>query len=180
MRKKQRTLSAGGNVKRKFLSAVIYATTAFALAESFDSLYGAGPVTHELGLIHLAIAGTILFTVACILSLFTLRAAVVCGLAGGVLSWPYFAIPIPTIPWGSLVSILPYANWMALLTTLLALVVSSVYSVNQLRILLRGRIDSEASQMKLKLLAAVLYAAGIFCLANWYSIWHWFRLRNRS
>ena len=167
-------------MKRKILSLVIYVTTAFALAEFFDGLYGAGPVTHRLGLIHLAIAGTILFAAACILSLFTLRVGVVCGIAGGVLSWPYFAIQMPTIPWGRLASIFPHAHSVDLLIAILVLVVSSVYSVNQLRMLLRGRNDSEASQMKLKLLAALLYAAGIFYLANWYSIWHWFRLRYRS
>jgi hypothetical protein len=167
-------------MKRKILSVVIYVTTAFALAEFFDGLYGAGPVTLHLGLIHLAIAGTILFAVACILSLFTLRVGVVCGIAGGVLSWPYFAIQLPTIPWGSLVSILPHANWVDLMIAILVLVVSSVYSVNQLRMLLRDRNDYVASLMKPKLLAALLYAAGIFCLANWYSIWHWFRLRYGS
>jgi len=165
-------------MKRKILSVVIYATTAFALAEFFDALYGAGPVTRHSVLIHLAIAGTILFAAACILSLFILRVGVVCGLAGGALSWPCFAIQMPAIPWGSLVSILPYANWLYLLTAILVLVVSSIYSVNLLRLLLRDRSDSEASKMKLKIVAAVLYAAGIFVATNWRGIWDWlFRLR---
>lgn len=167
-------------MKRRILSVLIYATTAFALAEFLDGLYGAGPVTHHLALIHLAIAGTILFAAACILSLFTLRVGVVCGLGGVVLSWPYFALQMPAIPWGSLISILPHANWVDLLTAILVLVVSSVYSVNQLQILRRGRSGFEAGKMKLKLFAALLYAAGIFCLANWYSIWHWFLLRHHS
>src|SRR5271157_2098741 len=128
MRKTKNAESRGTNVKRKILSVVIYVTTAFALAEFFDGLYGAGPVTLHLGLIHLAIAGTILFAAASVLSLFTLRAGVVCGLAGSVLSWPYFAIGMPAIPWGSLVSILPHANWLDLLTAIIALVVTSAYS----------------------------------------------------
>ena len=84
-------------MKRRILSVLIYATTAFALAEFLDGLYGAGPVTHHLALIHLAIAGTILFAAACILSLFTLRVGVVCGLGGVVLyrfGGPYFAFKL--------------------------------------------------------------------------------------
>jgi hypothetical protein len=165
-------------VKRKILSGAIYATTAFALAQFFDALYAGEPVTDHLGLIYLAIAGTILFAAACILSLFTVRVGVVCGLGGGVLSWPAFAIAIPTIPWGSVVSIFPYANWPFLLTAILALVVSSVYSVNRLRVLVRGRDDLEEPYMGLKLAVALSYSMGIFVLTNWRSIWDWlFRLR---
>ena len=157
-------------MKQKILSLVLYATTAFALAEFIDGLYGAGPVTRHLELIHLAIAGTILFAAAFVLSLFTLRAGVVCGLVGSVLSWPYFAVGMPTIPWGSLVSILPYASWLDLVIAIIALAVASVYSANQLRVLLRGRSDSGASKMTLKLVAAILYAAGMFIVVNWRGI----------
>jgi hypothetical protein len=168
-------------MKRKIISAVIYASTAFVLAEWFDALYGGEPLTDYVGLIHLATAGTVLFAAACILSLFTLRVGVVCGLAGGVLSWPYFAIPIPIIPWSKLVSILPYSNWLNVLTAILVLVVSSIYSVSQLRLLLRGPGNSEESKMTLKLVAGLLYAVGIFGLTTWHSIWDLlFRLRYGS
>ena len=165
-------------MKQKILSAVIYATTALALAQFLDDLYAGEPVTDHLGLIYLAIAGTILFAAACILSLFTLRVGVVCGLGGGILSWPVFAIAIPRIPWGSVVSIFPYSNWRYVLTAILALVVSSAYTVNRLRVLLRGRNDLEGRNMGLKLAGTLFYAAGIFVLTHWRSIWEWlFRLR---
>ena len=165
-------------MKQKILSAVIYATAAFTLSQFFDSLYGAGPVTSHLGLIHVAIAGTILVAGASISSLFGRRVGIVCGLGGSILSWPYFAIVIPAIPWGSVVSIFPYSNWAELLTAILALVVSSAYSLNQLRALHRGHDDLAGRNMGLKLAAALFYAAGMFVLTNWRSIWDWlFRLR---
>jgi hypothetical protein len=167
-------------MKRKIISAIVYAATSVALAGFFDALYGAGPVTRYLALIHLAIAGTVLFAVACVLSLFTLRVGVVCGLAGSVLSWPYFAIQISTIPWGSTVSILSHANWQDVLTAILALVVSSVYSVNRLRLSLRGSTNSEDGKMRLKLVAALLYAAAVVGLATFRSIGDWLvKLRYR-
>lgn len=77
-------------MKEKAFPIGMYAVTALTLAAFFDALYGAGPITRHLGPIHLAIAGTVLFAVACALSLFALRIGVVCGLAGAVLSWPIF------------------------------------------------------------------------------------------
>jgi hypothetical protein len=168
-------------VKRKIISAAVYAATSFALAGFFDGLYGAGPVTRYLGVIHLAIAGTILFAVACVLSLFTLRVGVICGLCACVLSWPYFAIQIPTIPWNRVFAVLHYANWQDLMTAILALVVSSAYSVNRLRLLLRGSIDSKDSRIRLKLAAALFYTAVIMGEATWRGVSDWlFRLRYGS
>ncbi len=168
-------------MKQKILSAVIYATTALALAQFLDGLYAGEPITHHRALIHLAIAGTILFAAACILSLFTLRVGVVCGLAGGILSWPCFAVGMTAIPWRSVVSIFSYSNWSFVLTSILALVVSSAYSVNRLRVLLRSRNDRKERNMGLKLAAVLFYAAGIFVLTNWRSIWEYlYRLRYGS
>lgn len=165
-------------MKQKILSGIIYATTALALAQFLDGLYAGEPITHHLGLIHLAIAGTILLAAACVLSLFTQRVGIVCGLAGAILAWPYFAVGITSIPWGSVVSIFPYSNWAFVLTSILALVVSSVYSANRLRVLLRGRSELEGRNMGVKLTAALFYAGGIFVLTNWRSIWDYlYRLR---
>jgi hypothetical protein len=168
-------------MKRKILSVVVYATTTLALGVFWDALYGSGPVTRYLGVIHLAITGTIVLVAACILSLFALRLGVVFALAGSVLSWPYFAIQMPKIPWGSIVSVLPHANWQYELTAIVALVVSTSYSANQLRLLLHGRDDLDRRKIGFKLVAAVLYAISIFGLTYWRSIWDWlFRLRYGS
>jgi hypothetical protein len=147
----------------------------------WEALYGAGPVTRYMGVIHLAITGTIVLAAACILSLFTLRLGAVFALAGSVLAWPYFAIQMPKIPWGSIVSVLPHANWHYELTTIVVLVVSTGYSANHLWLLRRGRDDLDGRKMGFELVAALLYAIGIFGLSNWRTIWDWlFRLRYGS
>ena len=82
------------------------------------------------------------------------------------------------IPWGSIVSILPYSNWLDLLLAIVALIVSSVYSVNQALPLFRGREEVKTSNMGFRLVAALAYAAGVFFVAYWRGIWDWlFRLR---
>jgi len=85
-------------VKRKIITALVYAVTAFAFATYFDSLYGAGPVSHGLWLVNLATVGMALFAAACILSFFALRIGLVCAAAGGLLSWPAFAVAMFKIP----------------------------------------------------------------------------------
>jgi hypothetical protein len=116
-------------MKRRIISAVIYAATCAALAAFFDAVYGAGPVTRHLSLMRFAIAGTGVFAIACILSFFNFRIGVICGLGASVLAVPYFALQAVAVPWGSLLSILPRANWPYLLTAMLALVLSVIYSI---------------------------------------------------
>lgn len=165
-------------MKRRIISAVVYAATFLALAGFFDSLYGAGPVTGYLAAIHLALAGTVLLAAASISSFFAPRVGVVCGAAGSVLAWPCFAAVMPTIPWPSIFSILPYSNWQDLLTAILALTVSSIYSVTRLRWLLSDRANWEERNLNLKLAGTLLYAVVIVGEAAWRSIWDWlFRLR---
>jgi hypothetical protein len=164
-------------VRRKIITALVYAATAFAFAMYLDSIYGAGPVTHGLWFIDLATVGMVLFAVACILSFFALRIGLVCAVAGGVLSWPAFAFAMFKIPWGRIVSILPYSNWLDLLMAIVTLIVSSIYSVSQAPSLFRGREEVQSRNLGLRLVAALAYAVGIFFVAYWHGIWDWlFRL----
>src|SRR5271157_442627 len=125
----------------KAVSVVIYAVTALALADFFDSLYGAGPVTHYFGLIHTAIAGAILFVVACVFSLFSLRIGIVIALAACILSWPFFAGELLAIlrVLPVLFSLVHYSYWGARLASVLMLIVSSVYSLGRLRLMFRAQ-----------------------------------------
>jgi heme exporter protein D len=165
-------------MRRKIITALVYASTAFAFAMYFDSLYGAGPVTHGLWFINLATVGMALFAAACILSFFALRTGFVCAAAGGLLSWPAFAVAMFKIPWGRIVSILPYSNWLDLSMAIVTLIVSSVYSVSQARSLFRGREEVQSRNSGLRLVAALAYAVGVFFAAYWRGIWDWFfRLR---
>jgi hypothetical protein len=124
-------------MKHKFVSTIIFAITALAIGNFFDGLYGAGPVTHYFGLIHTAVAGAILFVIACAFSLFSSRFGIVCALAACILSWPYFGIQLFAIPWDSIFSLMRYPEWRDKFAAILGLVISSVYSVTQLRLLWR-------------------------------------------
>jgi hypothetical protein len=162
------------SVRRKIITALVYAATAFAFAIYFDSLYGAGPITHDLWFINLATVGMGLFAAATILSFFALRMGLVCAAAGGLLSWPAFAVAMFKIPWARIVSILPYSNWLDLLMAIVTLIVSSVYSVSQALSLFRGREEVQSRNLGLGLVATLAYAAGVFFVAYWRGIWDWF------
>jgi hypothetical protein len=128
----------GGGMRQKGVAAIVYGATAIALALFFDGLYAEGP-TRGLGLIHAATVGCVLFAVACLLSFFTLRSAVAGAITAGILSWPLFGPALRTTPWHRVFSIVRYSNWQDLLAAILTLAISSVYSIIQLRSLLRGR-----------------------------------------
>jgi len=113
----------------KALSIAVYAITVFALAAFFDALYGAGPVVRYLWLVRFAIAGAGILGLACILSLVTVRGGAVCGLIGGAITLPYFGLLATGVPWGHLVSVLPYANWRYIVTAVVAVLLSTAYSV---------------------------------------------------
>jgi len=65
-----------------------------------------------------------------------------------------------------------------LLLAIVALIVSSGYSVSQALPLFRDREEVKTSNLGLRLVAALAYAAGVFFVAYWRGIWDWlFRLR---
>jgi hypothetical protein len=116
-------------MKKKLIPATIYAGTFAALVVFFDALYGGGPVTRNLWLIRLAIFGTVLFACACIASLFSVRMGVICGLGASTLALPYFVLLARAVPWGNLFSALPHAEWRYVLTAIVALACSIIYSI---------------------------------------------------
>ncbi len=123
-------------MKRKMISAGVYAITAFAFFGYFDGLYGGEPIIYHLRLIHIATGGAILFAVACVLSLFNLRVGNACGIVAAILSWPYFAIELYWIPWSDLAGLAKYRP--DTLTAIFCLICSTYYSINRLRLLLEG------------------------------------------
>jgi hypothetical protein len=128
-------------MKRKVILALIYAATALTLLGFFDALYGAGPVTHHLGLIRCGLGGAVLFAIACVISPFNARFGIVCALAASVLCWPFFAGELSLILHAglSVLSEVRYAMWGDRLAAVLMLTISSVYSLSRLRLLLRER-----------------------------------------
>jgi hypothetical protein len=123
-------------MKRKVFFAVIYATTSISLLGFFDAFYGAGPVPYH-PLTHCAIGGSVLFAIACVVSLFHLRSGIVCALVASLFCWPFFAGELSMVlrVWRSLVSVVvrDYGMWNDRLAALLTLMLSSAFSLSQLR-----------------------------------------------
>jgi hypothetical protein len=122
-------------MKYRAILAAIYAITTLCLGSFLDYLYNGEPITRHLGLIHAATVGAILFAVACVLSVFSLRLGIVCALVACILSWSYFCIQLSIIPWGDLIWFARYRP--GTLAAILSLIVSSAYSVIMARLVFR-------------------------------------------
>jgi hypothetical protein len=120
-------------MKQKLVAVAVYLVTSLALALYFESLFGAGPVTLRPQLL-IGIVGAILFVPALVLSIFELRLGVMCGLAASALSWSCLGDVLVSIPWESILRILPYARWADILVAIVMLIISSIYSLAQLRL----------------------------------------------
>jgi hypothetical protein len=120
-------------MKNKAVLAALYALTALAFWSYFDSLYGAGPITHHLSIIYAAIAGGIMFAAAFVVSFLSLRLGVFCGLTASGLSWPWFAVEGLTFPWRHVFQVLPHGFWADTLGSLFMLAISSAYTLAHLR-----------------------------------------------
>jgi hypothetical protein len=131
---------SGEKMKQKIVSVLVYSFTALDFAYYFESLYGAGPVTRHLGLIHAAIIGALLFAAAAVFSLFSLRIGIAFAFAACILSWPFFAGELSAIlsVWHSIFSVVRYSYWGARLAAVYMLIVSSIYSAGRWRVLYRA------------------------------------------
>ena len=124
-------------MKQKLISACIYAFTAISVGLFLDGLYGGEPITSLKSLIYIATAGVVLFVAACVFSFFGLRTARLVGLIGAAISWPYFSVELSRVPWKDImwfVRYRPYTVW-----AILALSLSTIYSVYQMRIIRQSR-----------------------------------------
>ena len=125
-------------MKRKLIASLLYGVTTACLGAFFESLYSGEPIIRHLLLIRIATAGPILFAVATLVCLWSLRFGSICGLFASALSWCYFNIELLAVPWHDLI-------WFArfrteVLGTILALTTSTVYSLVLLpMILVRNR-----------------------------------------
>jgi hypothetical protein len=109
---------------------------AMCLWEYLDTIYGGEPIIRCRSFVYSATAGLVLFAVACLLCLLTPRWAAICALSGAVLSWPEAALALSAVPWSHLTWFVRYRPENAV--AVLCLIVSSAYSVNQVRLLFRA------------------------------------------
>jgi hypothetical protein len=136
-------LNSNGTIKRGILSAFIYAATTVALAGYLDGYYARDLGTATTGyllLLHVSTAGACLFAISFVLSFFNLRFSIITALAASILAWPYFGMLLPWIPWGHLIESLALSDWLDQYISILMLIVSTVYSVVQLRMSFRASV----------------------------------------
>ena len=119
----------------RILLSVLYAVTALCMAGFFDGLYAGEPITRHRALIYLASGSLGLFLAASVLSFFKRKVGLGIGLLAAILAWPFFAIQLAVLPWYELSWYLRYRfdSW----TTLLTLIVSSIFTLAQIRSLVR-------------------------------------------
>jgi hypothetical protein len=135
-----------GAMKGRIVSAFIYALTALALWYYFDGYYARDLSRVKavyIFLLHASTAGAWLFAISFVLALLSLRFGIVCALAAGVMAWPYFFTLLLGIPWRHLIDVLPYSDWLAQYISILTLIISSAYSVVQLRMFVRASFSIE-------------------------------------
>jgi hypothetical protein len=129
-------------MKHKIISATIYGITAWDLAVFFRHFYGASQFSPTYyGLVNVAVIGATLFVLALVFSLFTPRLATVCALVACILSWPFFSVGLSPIlrSWQTVFSVLHYSYGEARLISLYMLIVSTVYSLSELRLFLQTK-----------------------------------------
>ena len=127
-------------MSQKITTAILYAVTSIFLWAFLDGIYGAGPITRYNILVYSATLGLCLFIVACFLAPFQKHWSIRCAVVGAVLCWPEFILAFSAIPWGNLVWFIRYRSGTA--AALVCLVVSSIYSLNQMLSL--NRLSSQA------------------------------------
>lgn len=127
-------------MNQKILSSVIYALTAFTLWGRLEVFYGE-PITHPLfvAMVHATSGGAILFVIAFVMSFFSVRLGVFCGLAAIILSVPFLFVEVGIFPWRHLIEDLGYNFWADTLAAIIMLIISSAYTLAQLRLWYRAR-----------------------------------------
>jgi hypothetical protein len=118
-------------MKNRIVAIALYAVTAVCFLLYFEALYTGEPVARHQGMIYAAAAGSVLFGIACILSVVWRRAGAIAALVSAVLSWPYFSVQIWTVPWGNLGWFVRYRIDTA--AAILLLIVSTIWSIHDLR-----------------------------------------------
>jgi hypothetical protein len=162
-------------MKKRIVAVVMYAVASLSLAGFLEALYGSGPV-YRSWLVTLAITSATFFALAGVLSAFNQRWGIVVGLAAAVLSWPGLVPLLSDVFRGGLFWYVRYRPENVAAS--LSLPVATIYSMNGLRLLLRGGRASERGKMTPQLVFVLLYGAGTLGLANWHAIWDWlFSLR---
>jgi hypothetical protein len=129
---------------KRILSAAIYLTTVLCVGNYCEMIDGMEPPrlppsALQVNLWHVAIAGALMFAIACIVSIFSHRLGIFCGLGACLMSWPHFGALLVTFPVRQLMTLLPFPwvsdLWPGIIGALAMLLISTVYTLIKLRAL---------------------------------------------
>jgi len=117
---------------RRVAAAIMYGSAALATGNWLD--YALWPEQPHYGpvdtLLRIALVGSVIFGLACLVSLFRLQYAVVLGLLAACLSWTYFALVAVYLPWRNLVWLVRiYDHGDAQVGAILFLFIATLYSL---------------------------------------------------
>jgi hypothetical protein len=98
-------------MKPRALASAVNFVTAFFLWSFVDTCSGSDGVIPHLGLLKVALVGSLAFFVAGLLSLIWPSLGWVCAMLAVGLSWPYLTIWFRWFPWGIVGGLPPLGDW---------------------------------------------------------------------
>jgi len=133
-------------MRHRIITATLFAAAAISTANWIDwALDPIQPYGHPF-LLKVALAGSLLFLIACLLAVFANRYAALAGYAAMLLSWPYFALLGVSMPWKNFFWLARiHEHGAAQVIAIVTLLAATIYSSPQLwrtaRLLLRSKIS---------------------------------------
>jgi hypothetical protein len=97
--------------RTRALASCLNFATAFFLWSFLDGCWGSDGVIRNVGLLRVASAGSLVFLIAGLLSLFWPTLGLVGGILAAGLSWPYLTIWFRWFPWGIVGGLPPLVDW---------------------------------------------------------------------
>lgn len=133
------------NTKTKVAVSGLNFATAFFLWSLLDTCSGSDGVIPDLGLLKVALVGSLAFFVAGLLSLISPNLGLICVILAAGLSWPYLTTWFRWFPWG-IVGLPPFGDWPfragevfekisgSIYPTMLMMIISTAHSVHWIRL----------------------------------------------
>jgi hypothetical protein len=131
--------------KRGALASAVNFVTAFFLWSFVDTCSGSNGVIPHLGLLKVALVGSLAFFVAGLLSLIWPTVGWMCAVLAAGLSWPYLTTWFRWFPWG-IVGLPRFGDWTfrtgevfekissSIYPTMLMMIISTADSVRRMRL----------------------------------------------